>query len=628
MRRALHAAAALLLIAVPAACEKPAPESASAFDGYVRDVAVTMADDDPEWAHAVGLASSDGDPYRLTDRSANALVRRRAIALRRDAQLRAFDPNGLEADAAFSRAALSARFAALATGARAPFGRYDALLGFSPYVLATPDAAFEALPAHFASLTRFQTLRDGYRYVEALDDAADAIDAETDRARDDFAQGIAPPDFVIDETLARLDRFAAIPPDQSPYVVGLREGLIALVGALPGTAPATIKGAPAVATATPPSRDQMRARALLTRAEAIVANRIQSAYARAAASLRVARPAASAEPGIGRLPDGAALYAAALRTQTGVDFDAETLRARALRRIEALERDLDGPLRVLGKTEGDPVARLAQLAADPLFRYPPTEDGGLALLADARDHVELALEAAPAWFAKLPKAELTVTAMPPRRRGGASALYEPPKLGGGPAHYWLDTSDPASISKLDLPTQNRRLAVPGLHVQKALARENAALPTLRRVLSVPGFSEGWGAYAEQLVEETGGYDAEPLARVGALRRRLWDAARVVVDIDMHTRAASRDALADYLRRKTGFSDAEINATLLRAATEPGAIAAAEVGRTEFERLRERAQSGLGAEFDLRRFHDVVLRGGEMPFSALERAIDDEIAALK
>lgn len=622
MTRFALLAAALAL----AACTPKADKPVSAFDGFIGDATREIVADSPELATRAGLGpelAGAGFKAQLDDRSAMAVDRRRTMALRLDAQIRGFDRDTLDEQEQLTFDVIGAQFRAAAGGAVFTYGRFDEE-GFSPYVLNQLDSAFLTLPDFLDTRHEVKTLLDARDYVSRLGQVATAIDAETQRARLDVAAGVTPPDFVIDRTLAALESLIGTAPANLTYVTALRRKLEAVVGPL-SPPPPPAANAPATPKQNPV--EIARARELLAQAENIVATKIQPAHLRAAAFLRSIRAGAPHDAGIGRLSNGAAYYAAALAQQTTTALTAEEIHAIGLRQVQSLLGELDGALRVQGLTEGPAGQRLAVFSADPRHQYAATDEGRAQLIADVNARVQGILGRAPEWFGTLPKSKLEVRRVPPLLEASQSgAYYESPSLDGAqPGIYYINLRDMAQMTKIDLPTQDFHEAVPGHHFQIALAQEQDKLPLLRRITGFNAFAEGWGLYAEQLVDEMGVYQNDAIGRIGFLRWRLWRAARLVVDTGLHAKGWSREQAIAYLLEVTGDNPAVVVSEVERYAVWPGQACGYEIGRIEIERLREKAQRGLGPKFDLKKFHDVVLLNGSLPLPVLEKLVDAWIA---
>jgi uncharacterized protein (DUF885 family) len=423
---------------------------------------------------------------------------------------------------------------------------------------------------------------------------------------------VRPPDFIIDATISLLAGVLAEPPIRQIYVTGFRRKLDALAAAETGEA----------------ARAEIAQRnlAYVARAEAIVRDHVLPAHRRAATFLRAERANATDEAGVSRLPRGAEYYAAALRIETTTDLTPAQIHRSGRERVEALTNQLDIALRRVGLTAGPVGERLAQLTADPRYRYAETDEGRAQLLADVRARVDQMMERAPQWFGRMPRAPLEVRRVPEFLEASQSgAYYNSPSLDGAtPGIYYVNLRDLSEMTRIDLPTQDYHEAAPGHHFQIALAQEIADTPLLRRLVSFNAFSEGWGLYAEELADEQGFYDGDPIGRIGFLRWQLWRAARLVVDTGLHAQNWTRQQAIDYLVATTGDTPGVIATEVDRYIVWPGQACGYEIGRREIMRLREQARNDLGPDFDLRGFHDAVLLSGEVPLGVLAGLVRDWI----
>jgi uncharacterized protein (DUF885 family) len=236
------------------------------------------------------------------------------------------------------------------------------------------------------------------------------------------------------------------------------------------------------------------------------------------------------------------------------------------------------------------------------------------------------LQRAPQWFGRLPRARLEVRRVPVYAEAGSSGgYYSPPSLDGTtPGIYYINLRSLAEMTKIDLPTQDYHEAVPGHHFQIALAQEITDAPLMRRLIGFNAYHEGWALYAEQLADEVGFYDNDPVGRIGYLRWQLWRAARLVVDTGLHAQNWTRPQAIDYLVQTTGDAPGTIATEVDRYVVWPGQACGYELGRREIERLREAARNQLGPDFDLRGFHDAVLLQGEVPLPVLDRLVQNWI----
>jgi uncharacterized protein (DUF885 family) len=219
----------------------------------------------------------------------------------------------------------------------------------------------------------------------------------------------------------------------------------------------------------------------------------------------------------------------------------------------------------------------------------------------------------------MPQARLEVRRVPEFLEAGApGAYYVQPSLDGEtPGVYYINLRNLGEMTRIDLPTQDFHEAAPGHHFQIALAQEIPDAPLLRRLTSFNAYAEGWGLYAEELADEQGFHEGDPVGRIGFLRWQLWRAARLVVDTGLHAQGWSRQRAIEYLLATTGDAPGVVTTEVDRYIVWPGQACGYELGRREIARLREEARNELGPDFDLRGFHDAVLLSGEVPLGVLD-----------
>ncbi len=609
----MHWALALVLGLV-AACGPRQAQPLTAFDGRLADWARELLADSPELASQTGVSEADaGGAYndRLDDRSVRATEARRSAALRRYTELRALDTGRIRDNDRLTYEVLQAQFTNSADAAVFNYGNFSALGGIQPYVLNQLDSAFITLPSFLEERHPVTNRADAEAYLRRLRSVADALDQETERARQDAQNGVRPPGFIMDTVSLMLQGVLQQPAIQQPYVTGFRRKLEALVAAAPET-----------------QRPELERRnlAYVARAEAIVRDHVLPAHARQLAFVRGDRVNAGDASSVSRLPEGAAFYAAALRIETTTNLTPDEIHNIGLQRVATLTQQLDIALRRVGQTQGPVGERLRAMTADPRYAYEDSDAGRAQLIADVQARVNRVLERAPQWFGRLPRAPMEVRRVPTFAEAGApGAYYSAPSLDGAqPGIYYINLRELGEMTRIDLPTQDFHEAVPGHHFQIALAQEITDSPLLTRLISFNAYSEGWGLYAEELADELGFYDSDPIGRIGYLRWQLWRAARLVVDTGLHSKDWSRQQAIDYLLQTTGDAQGVITTEVDRYIVWPGQACGYELGRREISRLREQARNELGPDFDLRGFHDTVLLSGEVPLSVLDGLVREWI----
>jgi uncharacterized protein (DUF885 family) len=324
-----------------------------------------------------------------------------------------------------------------------------------------------------------------------------------------------------------------------------------------------------------------------------------------------------AHPGICNLADGEAMYAALARLHTSTDHSPDALHLMGRAIVEQVGQELgETGSRVWGTT--DPTEIFDRLTNDPALRYRNRDE----MLEHARRVVTAAEAEAPEWFAVVPEVPCAVEPVPEAEEAGMAAAYYVPGAidGSRRGTYYLNTSKPAERHRYAAEDIAFHEAVPGHHFQLTIAMESAELAPARRVLFDTACAEGWGLYAERLADEMGLY-SDDVARMGLFAADSWRASRLVVDTGLHARGWTRREAVDWLAAHTPMPRLEVESEVDRYISFPGQALAYMVGRREIVRLRGMAASRLGSAFDLKQFHDVVLRAGILPLAALARAVE-------
>lgn len=333
------------------------------------------------------------------------------------------------------------------------------------------------------------------------------------------------------------------------------------------------------------------------------------------------RPAARRSIAASDLPGGRAYYEDLVRYYTTLpDASPERIHQIGLEEVARIEAEMQRVIREVD-FDGDVAAFIEFLRRDPRFYADSAEE----LLKEAAWIAKRIDGRLPDLFGLLPRTPYGVRPVPAE----IAANYTSGRYNGGPVgaagEYWVNTYALDTRPLYALPALTLHEAVPGHHLQNALARELTDLPAFRRELYPHAFGEGWGLYAERLGEEIGIYTT-PYEYFGRLTYDMWRACRLVVDTGMHAMGWSRQRALDYLADRTALSRHEVRTEIDRYIGWPGQALAYKVGELKIAELRERAAEALGDAFDVRAFHDAVLANGGVTLPVLERQIDEYIRA--
>jgi uncharacterized protein (DUF885 family) len=321
------------------------------------------------------------------------------------------------------------------------------------------------------------------------------------------------------------------------------------------------------------------------------------------------------------LPNGKAYYLDLVRYYATYDITPDEVHEIGLNEVERIHADMEQAMKA-AKFIGSFTDFLAFLRSDPQF-YAKTP---MALLKDASYIAKEIDGKLPQYFRKLPRMPYRVEAVPATLAPNYTAgRYNPgPNDGCTPGTYWVNTYALDRRPLYSLPALTLHEAVPGHHLQIALARELKEVPAFRRNTYLSAFGEGWALYCEKLGVDMDMYKT-PYEDFGRLSYEMWRACRLVVDTGMHWKDWSREQALDYLRQNTTLSDHEVRTEIDRYIAWPGQALSYKLGEIRLWALRRKAEQALGPKFDLRTFHDAVLAEGTITLPMLERRIDAYVA---
>jgi uncharacterized protein (DUF885 family) len=322
------------------------------------------------------------------------------------------------------------------------------------------------------------------------------------------------------------------------------------------------------------------------------------------------------------LPQGRDYYQQQIREYTTLNSTPDEIHAIGLREVARIRAEMEKVMKDSG-FEGDFPAFLKFLRTDPQF-YAKTPRELLMHASYIAKRIDGML---PKYFSLLPRLPYGVAPVPEAIAPYyTTGRYSPAPEGGKEAgFYWVNTYKLEARPIYALPALTLHEAVPGHHLQGALAAEQGEQPPFRRYSYISAFGEGWALYTEHLGVEMGVYET-PYDHFGRLTYEMWRAVRLVVDTGMHAKGWTRDQALALLRDNTALSEHEITTEIDRYISWPGQALSYKLGELKIRELRERATHRLGGRFDLRRFHDTVLSMGSVPLPLLEKRVDAYIQA--
>ncbi len=535
---------------------------------------------------------------RIEDVSADGEARQRATWLELRAAADAVDAADLNAGERVTQQLLRAELseAVEAIDVREAELRFDQMTGIHAELLVTAPQIHAPTPESARALAERQRRLPGL------------LDQMVDRLREGLAAGRTPARINVERSLNQVDKYLASPLESDPF---------------------TAYGGPPGWSGEAEWRSELAG---------IVRDAVRPAFARyrdffATDLLPAGRP--HEQPGLCWLAEGESLYRHFVRHHTtlggsrrldqgdapcppGVDdLTAEEIHRIGLEELDRLAAEYaEVGGRLFGR--GDLAGIFDRLRSDPALRY----GDGDEIMGDARRYLAAATAAMADWFGRLPVTPCEITAVPAAvAEDMPMAYYFPPADDGSrPGTYFVNTADPPHKNRFETASVAYHEAIPGHHLQLAIATELEGVPSFQRLSQGhTAFVEGWGLYAERLADEMGLY-ADDLERIGMLAADSWRSCRLVVDTGLHALGWGRQQAIDFMAANTPVSVGEIEVEVDRYIGLPGPALAYKVGQREIFRLRAGARERLGARFDVRAFHDTVLGSSSVSLPVLRQVV--------
>ena len=561
-----------------------------------------QVDESPRFATSLGLDKGARAHLKskLDDTSAAAKARRLERARGWASELKAIDRTKLSAPSKVDLDVVRySQEQTVRNGDRYKFG--DTGGNFSPYVISQRGGSYASVPDFLDSQHRVANAADAEAYISRLRAFAVSMDHDLARHNADVAAGIVPPDFVCDLTIGQMRALRGQAAEETILVTSLDKK--AKTANLPGD--------------------------WAEQATRVVKAEVFPALDRQITAMQRARRLAKPDTGVWALPNGDAYYADAVKASTTTNYTPEQVHQMGRDQVAEISSRIDTILKSRGMTQGTVGRRLMALNEDPSQVYPATDAGRAEMIADLNAQLVDLNALLPRAFNRLPKAKVEVRRVPVFiQDGAANGYYQSAALDGSrPAAFYINLKETGDWPRYNLKTLNVHETVPGHHLQIALSQESDRIPMLRRVgFGFSAFSEGWALYAEQLADEMGAYEGDPLGQAGYLQSLLFRAARLVTDTGIHAKRWTRPQATQYMVDTIGNAPSRAQREVERYFTSPGQANSYKVGHTVWVKVREDAKKKLGPKFDLKAYHDAVLLSGSMPLTVLERHVAEWAAS--
>jgi len=443
-----------------------------------------------------------------------------------------------------------------------------------------------------AELLPFATAKDYENWIARLQAMGPYIDQTIALMREGMRRGLTQPRVIMERVPAQIARQVVTDPATSPFYKPFAN--------MPATLPAT-------------EQDRLRSAGLVA-----IEREVVPAYRRLQAFFNDEYlPACRTSVGIWDTPKGAEWYRDRVRWFTTTELTPDQVHEIGLEEVARIRGEMQKVIERVG-FKGSFEEFLTFLRTDPRFRYTDPDRLLQAYLAMSK-RVDPQL---PKYFGRLPRMPYGVRPIPAESAPDTTtAYYQAPSLDGRRAgYYYVNLYKPEERPTYEIPVLTIHEAVPGHHLQIALAQELGEQPKFRRGFEATAFVEGWALYSESLGEEMGFYD-DPYDKFGQLTYEMWRAVRLVVDTGIHHKRWSRERAIEFFKVNAPKTELDIVNEIDRYISWPGQALAYKIGELRIKELRANAAATLGSRFDLREFHDVVLGSGAIPLDVLQQNVE-------
>ncbi len=459
-------------------------------------------------------------------------------------------------------------------------------------------------PSFMEAQHQVHTVEDAENYLSRLEKVKVKFAQNLEGLKLREEKGIIPPRFVIDRVLTEMNDFVATPIKENILYTSLQTKM---------------------AEAEDISEEEQRQ--LLAGAAANIKNYVHPAYQLFIDYFESIKDKATNDDGFWRLPQGDKAYQLSLKFFTTTDYSADEIHQIGLKEVDRIQAEILTILNEQGfDTSQGFSAAIEKMADDERFYYPDNDEGRAQILKDYQtilDEINAGLDSA---FNIRPKAGMEVVRIPEfKEKTAPGAYYQQPAIDGSrPGRFFANLYDIKATPKYAMRTLAYHEGIPGHHFQIAVAMELEGIPFFRRMSPFTAYTEGWALYAERLAWELG-FEQDPFDNIGRLQAELFRAVRLVVDTGIHAKRWTREQAIDYMKANTGMAESDVTAEIERYIVMPGQATSYKIGMMKILELREKAKKALGDKFDLRDFHDVVLKNGAVPLAILERLVNRYIS---
>ncbi|NOT75755.1 MAG: DUF885 domain-containing protein [Cyclobacteriaceae bacterium] len=478
------------------------------------------------------------------------------------------------------------------------------------------------LPSFLESAHKLRDASDADAYIARLSKFDTKFDQVLEGLKIRESKGIIPPRFVIDRVLSEMKGFTG----QGKEKINLEEGQ-------PNPIQTNILFAN-FKNKIDTLKDISDAdkKELISRVEKEMQQTVFPAYQKLIDYFTALKEKATDDDGVWKFPDGDNFYKYQLKQNTTVSLNPEEIHNIGLSEVARIKKEMWEILKSEGykdttRSIGETVQAISK---EERFLFSNDDAGRKLALAEYDRLLEEINSNLDSAFDIRPKSKLEVKRVPAFKEEGSAAAYYngPPMDNSRGGTFYVNLRDLHEIVKFGMKTLAYHEGIPGHHFQIAIQSEIESVPMFRNILGTTAYAEGWALYSERLAWELGFYKNDPFGNLGRLQAEMFRSVRLVVDTGIHHKRWTRQQAIDYMVANTGMPTSEVTTEIERYVVMPGQACAYKIGMLKILELREKAKTALGEKFDLRKFHNAVLKNGSVPLELLEMIVDKYIQETK
>lgn len=566
---------------------KPDIETNKAFNSFLDRKFDEMLQRNPEFASSLGLKYKYGE---WTDRSLEHY--RRELKIKRDIldSLKNFDASKLD-----SQSLLSLRLYEEEVNNSIEAQKWEGYF----YELNQMGGVVTDMPAFLVNVHTIDSLSDAEAYLSRLANYKTPFKQTIENIDYSQSLGIVPPAFTFPYVKESIDNLVGSfsKPDDNELINDFKAKLTKI-------------------TLEPSKKEE-----LIARAKQHITTSVLPAYQEMGQYWAKYNEKAKENNGVWALPKGKEFYKYCLKNNTTLDLSPDEVYETGLKEVARIQDEMRQIMKQVNYKDTSLVNFFNFVRTDKQFQYSDNDAGRKALLADATRYFEETNKKIPEIFNIQPKAPCVVMAVEKfREKSAGGAFYENPTLDGKrPGRYYVNLYNMKDNPKYQLEALTAHEAIPGHHMQIAIAQELKGIPDFRKHGGNTAYIEGWALYAEKLNKELGFY-TDPYSDFGRLSMEIFRAARLVVDVGIHYKQWTKQQANDYFMQNTANAEGDIHHEIERYFLWPGQATGYKIGMLKIMELREKSKAKLGDKFDIRKFHDIVLMNGSVPLNVLEELV--------